>query len=93
MSWIPSAATSGDSVAGPAPPLPRLPAGTLTQEIAERRVQHPQEQQELSELSLHCLLTLLEVPVLREGWPHEEPDPHPLRGPVSRLPRASPRAP
>ena len=51
-----------------------------TQEIAERRVQHPQEQQELPELPLHRLLTLLEVPVLQEGRRDEEPDPGPWRG-------------
>lgn len=46
---------------------------THTQEVAERRVQHPEEQQELPELPLHRLLTLLKVPVLRgeghvKGW-------------------------
>lgn len=45
--------------------LPSLaPPATHTQEVAERRVQHPEEQQELPELPLHGLLTLLEVPVL-----------------------------
>lgn len=45
--------------------LPSLaPPATRTQEVAERRVQHPEEQQELPELPLHGLLTLLEVPVL-----------------------------
>lgn len=52
---------------GPPTPDRCLPAETLTQEVTELRVQHPQQQQQLSELPLHRLLTLLEVPVLREG--------------------------
>lgn len=64
------------------PPAPR--PETSTQEIAERWVQHPQEQQELPELPLHGLLTLLEVPVLRERGPREAPAPEPSRGPDSR---------
>ena len=35
-----------------------------TQEVTERLIQHPQKQQELPELPLHRLLTLLKVPVL-----------------------------
>lgn len=49
------------NICGPAVPAhpPRH-----TQEVTKRRVQHPEEQQELPELPLHGLLTLLEVPVL-----------------------------
>ena len=47
-----------------APPSPAPPAKTCTQEVAERWVQHSEEQQELPELPLHGLLTLLEVPML-----------------------------
>ena len=45
-------------------PCHTLPTKTRTQKVTERRVQHPEEQQELPELPLHGLLTLLKVPVL-----------------------------
>lgn len=67
-----------------APNVPFPPTKTHTQEVTERWVQHPEEQQELPKLSLHGLLTLLKVPMLWgeghvKGW-----TPTPGRGPVSR---------
>lgn len=47
-----------------APPPQAPPAKTRTQEVTERRVQHPEEQQELPKLPLHGFLTLLKVPML-----------------------------
>lgn len=63
-----------------APNVPFPPTKTHTQEVTERWVQHPEEQQELPELSLHGLLTLLKVPMLWGGRPREGLDPDPWKG-------------
>lgn len=70
------------NICGPIVPFP--PTKTRTQEVTERWVQHPEEQQELPKLSLHGLLTLLKVPMLQgeghvKGWTLT-----PGGGPVSR---------
>lgn len=46
---------------------PARPTKTHTQEVTEWWIQHPEEQQELSQLPLHRLLTFLKVPVLGGG--------------------------
>lgn len=47
--------------------FPARPTKTHTQEVTEWWIQHPEEQQELSQLPLHCLLTLLKVAMLGDG--------------------------
>lgn len=54
-------------VCGPTLLHPPIESGkTHTQEVTEWGIQHPEEQQELPELPLHRLLTLLKVAVLWE---------------------------
>lgn len=85
VSWTLPVATHSQrlfgKVCGPNVPFP--PTKTRTQEVTERWVQHPEEQQELPELSLHGLLTLLKVPVLWGEGHVKRWAPTPGRGPVS----------
>lgn len=82
MSWTLPVATRSQrlfgNVCGPNVPFPS--PRTRTQEVTEWWVQHPEKQQQLPELSLHGLLTLLKVPMLWGVRPREGLDPDPWKG-------------